>query len=47
MDEFSNLSFKKSEMFNKNNILKNLNLFHQNKLKSSFIFFKYLPIKNS
>ena len=40
MDEFSSLSFKKSEMFNKKNIFKNLNLFHKNKLKSSFHLFQ-------
>jgi asparagine synthase (glutamine-hydrolysing) len=50
MDEFSSLSFRKSEMFNKKNIFKNLDLFHKNKLKSSFHLFQiftYQKFKNN
>ncbi len=50
MDEFSSLSFRKSEIFNKKNIFKNLDLFHKNKLKSSFHLFQiftYQKFKNN
>lgn len=40
MDEFLSLSFKNNEMFDKKKILKNLDLFHKNKLRSSFHLFQ-------
>ena len=49
MDEFTSLSFKNSEMFNKKKIFKNLDLFHKNKLMSSFHLFQiftYQKYKN-
>ena len=49
MDEFTSLSFKNSEMFNKKKIFKNLDLFHKNKLMSSFHLFQiftYQKFKN-
>ena len=40
MDEFLSMSFRKNQIFNFNNIILNLNLFHKNKLKSSFGLFQ-------